>query len=58
MANQKLTYEELEFKVKTLEDNLQLYQTILDYSNDWEVFTDYNGKLVYSRSTFENIIGF
>lgn len=56
--NKKPTYEELEKKVKELENELTKFKFIAENSNDYIGFRDSSGKLVYSTSSFIESLGY
>ena len=58
MGKTKPTYQELEKKINQLEQKLNEFQLIADYSVNWEVLRDNTGKLIYSSPAFEKMTGY
>jgi len=54
----KLTYEQLELKVRELEKKAEFFQIISENSYDWELFRDPNGKILFCSNSFERITGY
>ena len=54
----KLTYEEQEQKIRELEKRTEFFQFIVDNSDDWELFRNPEGKILYCNKAFEQITGY
>ncbi|MDD4202705.1 MAG: PocR ligand-binding domain-containing protein, partial [Candidatus Omnitrophica bacterium] len=50
--------KKLEVAEKTTEESEARFKLIADYANDWEVFRDKDGKIIYSSPSIEKIIGY
>jgi PAS domain S-box-containing protein len=56
--SEKPTYEELEQTIRELEKRVEFFQFVADNSNDWELFRNPEGKILYCNKAFEQLTGY
>ncbi|MBK8807732.1 MAG: PAS domain-containing protein [Bacteroidales bacterium] len=58
MEFNKTSIEELNIKIKSLEQQVDFYKKISDTALDWEILRDKEGTILYCNDAFETITGY